>query len=1100
MRARSARIAAVLCLIALVDVNSAEALNEPTHEVINEQAARQTRPETPGLDQILKEQLGFPAGIEQPIRGRDTTRRVFQWLRRGGTLEDEGMDFGNLTGTNRYFRHFHDPLLPWDRSGLFYLPLLTRFESSIHWMQRRDQGSVSGGTGNWSWQDARRYFHDALTVSDPGVREQAFADTFRALGQIMHLVVDASVPEHTRNDPHPMETACRRLGWSCFGNYEYWVSDRHNGFRDDGTEEAAEESNFIGRFLSNPISFDASILQQPTKDAQAPVPVARLIDTDTYQGTDPNVTLGPAIGIAEFANANFFSENTGSPRLFSPNYPFPDRSRLVPSELPAPQPGRVRAYYAKAAGDGLPVDPVLAECVFDEPARRDEALELRTYVCVDDNVWATVAQHMLPRAVGYSAGLLDYFFRGKLDVALVEGAGGASGLDLQVTNRSPDPLGPGKLTLYTEDANGLRREVAGASRNLETAVPQHEDLPGLPITLPAGDPERFVAVFEGTLGQEQGAVIGQVLDTRLEQVLEITGGWVLRTADRVYWLPFEEFLPETQHFVLEVKWGARETTLGVWSIMASDQQIFEDAFSVFELTRLPGTQGVQTTGALRDGLPVAKLTLVRTVPLSALHGLPLGTTVTLEHTHRRTNHRADLVTTTHVHFIPGEKEGQGVCAFDAPSSSFTVVPNGTFQETYDQTFPLVLDTRPNLCPGPEGESCPLFYSWAWEDFTVTETGDILLLISLNQGVLPNIHRQVQGQRHAPSGILVPSSGGSVTFSFPHEDYEEQVRGPLLGDLPFLAWVNLSQRTLLAKSMADAVTLRHTTVDGALAADLGRITFSDHPTCGPTKDEVWQPFVFNFFNFCQESESCRPSAGAQVTEVRTDRGTETLGLVGLYGAPFAGLGLDQFTFSDSQTVHYLRLDPEKAVRFVLTHHRLGQAPWRPAEIPDIFFANARRGEQAVAGLPIVFGRPSPGPFTGLGPDPEGRLVLWDGRPRGLARSLLQTATPLFEPLANQRWALVGSFDLTGPIAYLVALDGSANLRVPVEHLPNVFFSDGFTLLEPRALYNAHEGKFYAIGPSLRRMVLPLKPLQPVDPTLDPLYVDGAWWPYQIVGPR
>jgi len=1013
------------------------------------------------INDFLTDHLSISGDIELH-RNNSRQRTLRAWLSQGSIDEDNQL---------RHLNHFYDPIH--NRGLIVLIPLGQR----SHEWGLEDPQEI--GAQDFSYRDAREYFRLSLTESDPRVRERRLADTFYALGHAIHLIQDLASPPHTRNGPH----AGGILG----------------------------PPSVVERYLDT-IRDDLKFDGYPIPKTGFTKPRDFWVETDAT-GTPRN---GPAArGLSQIINRNFVSEGTNFTALVDgdhhPEYPDPIlKTADCYEELVETQDAERRLIrglvqfcrnsFRDPNTGVLETNPRMT--TFSLFGR--DLQELGFFVPQGFSLNAlnavSIGELTIPRAVGYSAGLLDYFFRGKLDVALVEGAGGASGLDLQVTNRSPDPLGPGKLTLYTEDANGLRREVAGASRNLETAVPQHEDLPGLPITLPAGDPERFVAVFEGTLGQEQGAVIGQVLDTRLEQVLEITGGWVLRTADRVYWLPFEEFLPETQHFVLEVKWGARETTLGVWSIMASDQQIFEDAFSVFELTRLPGTQGVQTTGALRDGLPVAKLTLVRTVPLSALHGLPLGTTVTLEHTHRRTNHRADLVTTTHVHFIPGEKEGQGVCAFDAPSSSFTVVPNGTFQETYDQTFPLVLDTRPNLCPGPEGESCPLFYSWAWEDFTVTETGDILLLISLNQGVLPNIHREVQGQRHAPSGILVPSSGGSVTFSFPHEDYEEQVRGPLLGDLPFLAWVNLSQRTLLAKSMADAVTLRHTTVDGGLAADLGRITFSDHPTCGPTKDEVWQPFVFNFFNFCQESESCRPSAGAQVTEVRTDRGTETLGLVGWYGAPFAGLGLDQFTFSDSQTVHYLRLDPEKAVRFVLTHHRLGQAPWRPAEIPDIFFANARRGEQAVAGLPIVFGRPSPGPFTGLGPDPEGRLVLWDGRPRGLARSLLQTATPLFEPLANQRWALVGSFDLTGPIAYLVALDGSANLRVPVEHLPDAFFSDGFTLLEPRALYNAHEGKFYAIGPSLRRMVLPLKPLQPVDPTLDPLYVDGAWWPYQIVGPR
>jgi hypothetical protein len=709
----------------------------------------------------------------------------------------------------------------------------------------------------------------------------------------------------------------------------------------------------------------------------------------------------------------------------------------------------------------------------------------------------SIGELTIPRAVGYSAALLDYFFRGRLDVALVEGAGGTS--ELEVTNRGEDPLGAGTLTLYSEDTNGLRQPVTGATitrTGADPPVPQHGQVPPLSITLPPGDPERFVAVFQGTLGQEQGAVVGQVVDSRLEQLLEITGGWVLRTADRVYWLPFEEFLPETQHFVLEVKWGARDTTLGVWSIMSSDEQIFEDAFTVFELTRPPGTQGIETTGALRDGLPVAKLTRVGTVPLSALHGLPLGTTVTLEHTHRHEQHRVEYTVTQT--FVWNESKQ----TYIGPefTTSHTVVPDTSFAETYAQTFALILDdplTSPRCRPlGEEGIFCD-FYEWGWEDFTVSDGGDILLFITLQQGLLPDASRQVQGHERAPNGILVPVPVAAVTFSFPLVDYEERVRGPLLGDLPFLAWVNLSERALLAKSTTDGVRIAHETTDHGLRFQRESVIERIGGPAAGREKPTWGPEIISP---CSASEeTCAAAATGAITPLAVARGLEALTLAGWYGAPFAALGLDQFTLSGTPRNSYWILDPNNVVKVTTTHGRLAVFPWRPAETPDVFFASARRGDQAVAGLPIVFGRPSPD-FTGLGPDPEGRLVLWDGRPRGLARSLLQTATPLFEPLANQRWALAGSFDQTGPIAYLMAVDGSATFAVPVEHLPDVFFSDGFTLLEPSALYNALEGKFYAIGPSLRRMVLPLKPLQAVDPSLDPLYVDGAWWPYQIVGPR
>jgi hypothetical protein len=60
---RSAQIAIALCLLGLIDVNSATALQESTHAIVNEQASRHSQ-----LDQFLKAQLGFPEGIEESAR------------------------------------------------------------------------------------------------------------------------------------------------------------------------------------------------------------------------------------------------------------------------------------------------------------------------------------------------------------------------------------------------------------------------------------------------------------------------------------------------------------------------------------------------------------------------------------------------------------------------------------------------------------------------------------------------------------------------------------------------------------------------------------------------------------------------------------------------------------------------------------------------------------------------------------------------------------------------------------------------------------------------------------------------------------------------
>jgi hypothetical protein len=237
------------------------ALNESTHELVNRQAAI-----TSTLDSTLKSNLGFAEGLLEKFNGQSALR----WLELGGRYEDDGL---------RFLRHFHDPLRPWDRAGLGL------FSSSVRWMQ--DPGQA------WSWAAARRYYLQALTGETREARERAWAKTLQALGQLMHLVVDASVPEHVRNDAHPLGPI--------FGNYEYWVSGEH------GRPGSPQEAAFLARYLATPLGFATWLLREPTGDPQAPLPIARLLDNDWYHGalSGPNVTFNPASGIAEIANANF---------------------------------------------------------------------------------------------------------------------------------------------------------------------------------------------------------------------------------------------------------------------------------------------------------------------------------------------------------------------------------------------------------------------------------------------------------------------------------------------------------------------------------------------------------------------------------------------------------------------------------------------------------------------------------------------------------------------------------------------------------------------------------------------------------------------------
>jgi hypothetical protein len=517
----------------------APALNEPTHEIINEQAVRRS----PVLDTVLKDQLGVPEGINRIVsgivQGRVETLPIWRWLRRGGTLEDSGTDLEAFTGRARYFRHFHDPLRPWDQSGLNYRG--RRYESSIRWAQRRDQ-DLETGYGNFSWADALFYYRVALTSANKDNRDQRFADLFRGLGQIMHLVVDASVPEHVRDDPHPMGTFVYRMTGSRLGNYEYWVWSQH--------VVAAAEPGFIGTFLGQPITLDSDLLRIPIPPAEtvASAPIARLFDSDQYTGSNPEVTAGAKIGIAEVANANFFSEDT-----INTQYPHPEVQTMVPSLRVYPRTGMVRSYYRKT-DPGLAVDPSAVECVLDEAVGTGRW-------CVDPVVWRETATHMLPRAVRYAQEVLDYFFRGRLrvvqlvpsttsvdpDLSLPQAEDTGPDIDritVWLLNASrwggqPERIIPsaetgraGDLTLVAryKDGGGAAQSATFVLENPAafTSLPHEADgATGVPLAfvLAAGSPVpttqatnlEYTLVFQGQLGAEQGAVIGLVLSAPVLQ-------------------------------------------------------------------------------------------------------------------------------------------------------------------------------------------------------------------------------------------------------------------------------------------------------------------------------------------------------------------------------------------------------------------------------------------------------------------------------------------------------------------------------------------------------------------------------------------------------
>jgi hypothetical protein len=160
-------------------------------------------------------------------------------------------------------------------------------KSAIAWSQKAP-GTQSPG-GYYSWYDVRGYYYNALASPDVNTRNTNFADTFRGLGQLMHLVQDMSVPEHTRDDGHYADA------------YEEWITD--SSYSGDAKRRALLTNAF-----AHAVFFDMTALAQPSVfGSDAPVSIANLFDTNRYDKTNPEVTIEQNIGLAEYTNANFIS-------------------------------------------------------------------------------------------------------------------------------------------------------------------------------------------------------------------------------------------------------------------------------------------------------------------------------------------------------------------------------------------------------------------------------------------------------------------------------------------------------------------------------------------------------------------------------------------------------------------------------------------------------------------------------------------------------------------------------------------------------------------------------------------------------------------------
>jgi hypothetical protein len=264
---------------------------------------------------------------------------------------------------------------------------------------RRNHFTVRDARENM-WLALTGYWRDFPGQFDETHRTRAWATVFRSLGDILHLNQDMAQPQHTRDEGHGTGHAA----W-----YEKYIEGRAKG---------RKEVSYSFRFTT----LEAKDLR-PLQFDEYPIP--RFSSYASYWSTGLGRESATGQGLADYSNRGFFTpgENFGSRKYANP---VSDRSAYTETVMTGSD-GTANLYL-----DGTVRDTVLNDdsrpihmtrsSLFDqkliEVAREMTPPPPAPEVfSIDRAVFDDRAELLVPRAIAYSAGLIDHFFRGRLRIS-----------------------------------------------------------------------------------------------------------------------------------------------------------------------------------------------------------------------------------------------------------------------------------------------------------------------------------------------------------------------------------------------------------------------------------------------------------------------------------------------------------------------------------------------------------------------------------------------------------------------------------------------------------------------------------------------------------
>jgi len=431
------------------------------------------------------------------------------WLMVGSIREDDTAESSGIVENapqddppafDRVFNHFYDPYrdipLQKEINGI-QMNLGTRTPDwAIDGTYRGPSISMFTGRNNqFTIKDAKEAMFRAATMrtlvkgqlkplppplffpTDAELSRAYWATTFKTLGNVLHLLQDMAQPQHVRNEAHSGAACVPILLHGdivvtdiCVGGqdsfYEKYLEARTTGKETFVLYKRFFNRNEPGDVTSPPIS------PMPLVYGGYAVPSFSNY-SDYYSTGTGGASYTTGKGLANYTNKGFFSAGTNlglSDLLITSPYPLPprDHKAFTEEEIPA---NSVRAMNGNLIegnsatltlldypvtdnlylGETRSNIPLTSYSVFNQFMEKRGFMKTFTLNHYNYNAQADL---LLPRAVAYSAGLLDYFFRGNMEISLPKA--GAYGIVDHAQFKDTDPIngfkGFGKIKLKLKNA------------------------------------------------------------------------------------------------------------------------------------------------------------------------------------------------------------------------------------------------------------------------------------------------------------------------------------------------------------------------------------------------------------------------------------------------------------------------------------------------------------------------------------------------------------------------------------------------------------------------------------------------------------------------